>query len=1318
MSRPSNTIKKFLFSAVFTIAVLAGVFGFASNAFTDTYETSGTLVSQNLLSGQNVASIDAFGYDATIPAGTSLKVRFSRNGYWWYNSAGVANEYDTLLDGDHLAEIAAFDLSALNWAEPYFLYEISLETTSSSDSPVLNAINLFWTEGSASYTYETSATLNSINLLSGQTVTRISSFSYNASAIPAGTGITVQFSQDNSAWYNSAGVLDGSNTLSVGSNSIDLSALNWTTANFYYKMALTSDNSDTPVLDSVALNYAPPTDAYWVGGTGNWSDATNHWASTSGGTPDASNLPVATTNVYFDASSGGGTAIIDSAVEVANFTMDTGNTTSVTLGAVLTVSGNLTITTGTLTDAGFNLNVAGNFANSGTYTATGTITFVGDADSAADTYTIDTGGSNLYNLTMNLTDDVDTLQTTDSDPLMIAGNMTLTNGIFDNATNNNNLTVNGNIFFATVDTYSKGTGTITLGGTSGTQTINFLDKAVEDIVINSAGATKQFTDGVTTDSFNATAGTVDFNGQAITTTTDGGASGNFTIGTGAQVTGDGLGGSTLTVGGNLSLNGELGDLLDLTEDSTTWYLNTTGTAQADYVNVSYSNADGGTAITQTNSTDSNNNSNWLFNFAPNAPTLVSPANDSNTNDNTPTLSANYSDNDSADTGTTNYRISSSSLADCVNNINVVASGTSSATPDNNENTTYTPSSAIGSDATYYWCSQNNDGTETSSWTQMGSFTLDTAVPTTAATATRAANVITTSLSCADNEGGTGCAATYYCRDTSNTCTPTTAYTTPVTYQIYEPTYFRYYSIDSASNAGSIASTQSTMVGGQAVTTTTTYTPPPPAGEKPETAPNLIQQVAQQVTQQIQNIGEAISNLKLQISNSPQVVYPPIVESVPVKTPEALQNLKIMSVNPLGIFNLSQIESTVGFYANKLPQLKQTLDALAIDANKLSDTKKLSQTELYLPGLTQTVLTQAEIIKLNQVSNANQPPVAEITSQSQKKLSETESLQAKGLASVKGIPLAEMGAKALEKMPSNIVFARTSGGLIDFSSALNVDNKGIAKQTVRTISGKPVELIMKSDGPAKKVTGLITLKNLAKADTSSLRGGQQSDAAISQHWIASLLASLAPRNDTSVAKSAGLLVQKFEYAEVKPGVFKADFNAPTAEGEYQIATVAEYENASVVSTQTNLTLLVDPEGYVFRQTADGKLRIEKATVSIYWLNPEANPPSPKATAGKYELWPAEKFLQKNPIVTNDTGKYSFLVPQGKYYLTASAQNYQNFQSDIFEVKEDNGIRMDIELKKKTFFPDWLNWQAIIALLLFLVIVLIIVMFVYFVKKSKI
>lgn len=42
---------------------------------------------------------------------------------------------------------------------------------------------------------------------------------------------------------------------------------------------------------------------YWVGGTGTWSDATNHWASTSGGSPSVANLPTASDNVYFDLNS-------------------------------------------------------------------------------------------------------------------------------------------------------------------------------------------------------------------------------------------------------------------------------------------------------------------------------------------------------------------------------------------------------------------------------------------------------------------------------------------------------------------------------------------------------------------------------------------------------------------------------------------------------------------------------------------------------------------------------------------------------------------------------------------------------------------------------------------------------------------------------------------------------------------------------------------------------------------------------------------------------------------------------------------------------
>lgn len=42
---------------------------------------------------------------------------------------------------------------------------------------------------------------------------------------------------------------------------------------------------------------------YWVWGTWNWSDATNHWATTSGGAPWAGNLPTATDDVFFDSAS-------------------------------------------------------------------------------------------------------------------------------------------------------------------------------------------------------------------------------------------------------------------------------------------------------------------------------------------------------------------------------------------------------------------------------------------------------------------------------------------------------------------------------------------------------------------------------------------------------------------------------------------------------------------------------------------------------------------------------------------------------------------------------------------------------------------------------------------------------------------------------------------------------------------------------------------------------------------------------------------------------------------------------------------------------
>ena len=111
-------------------------------------------------------------------------------------------------------------------------------------------------------TYNTLGTLTSTNLLSGESVISIDSFDYNASAIPSGTSLKVQFSQDNTNWYNSAGTPGGWDTLTQGTNNIDLSGLSWSGPNFYYHMEFTSDASDTPVLDEIRVNFS----AYYSSG--------------------------------------------------------------------------------------------------------------------------------------------------------------------------------------------------------------------------------------------------------------------------------------------------------------------------------------------------------------------------------------------------------------------------------------------------------------------------------------------------------------------------------------------------------------------------------------------------------------------------------------------------------------------------------------------------------------------------------------------------------------------------------------------------------------------------------------------------------------------------------------------------------------------------------------------------------------------------------------------------------------------------------------------------------------------------------------------
>lgn len=90
---------------------------------------------------------------------------------------------------------------------------------------------------------------------------------------------------------------------------------------------------------------------YWVGGTGNWSDATNHWSDTDGGTPNASFLPTASDDVFFTTLSHtvGYTVTIDATTKLCNdLTFAAPLTGNVALAGTtaMTVSGSMTLYSG------------------------------------------------------------------------------------------------------------------------------------------------------------------------------------------------------------------------------------------------------------------------------------------------------------------------------------------------------------------------------------------------------------------------------------------------------------------------------------------------------------------------------------------------------------------------------------------------------------------------------------------------------------------------------------------------------------------------------------------------------------------------------------------------------------------------------------------------------------------------------------------------------------------------------------------------------------------------------------------------------------
>lgn len=395
-----------------------------------------------------------------------------------------------------------------------------------------------------------------------------------------------------------------------------------------------------------------------------------------------------------------------------------------------------------------------------------------------------------------------------------------------------------------------------------------------------------------------------------------------------------------------------------------------------------------------------------------------------------------------------------------------------------------------------------------------------------------------------------------------------------------------------------------------------------------------------------------------------IEIPEEIVNVPEKAPLVMQGQwQLLPSKSIKEFVLAPLPNEINELVKKFPELEETFKKVGI--GKITDVDKLKTVELTLPGLTE---------KLGLLSNNNQ-------------------------FVVKGIPVAKLPQRAKQAIPNGIIFAKTGNQFIDLNAVLSITEQGKPEQKINTISGKPLQLVLKPDKPVKSIKGYLVFKSKKQELVTKDKGLSLNSL------LASVASVLSPpvNKDDNIEIEERLLLLEFEYTDPDgDGIYTAEIQAPVVEGEYEIIAIIDFKDPELGKQQIRLITVIDPEGYIYEKRGNKEMRIPEALVSLFWLNPKTD---------EYELWPAKEYQQENPQTTNTTGKYSFLVPQGFYYIKVEAPDYLVYNGELFEVKQGKGIHSNIELKTKYGWLKIIDWK-------FVSLILIILFLLYIVYRVKI
>jgi len=377
----------------------------------------------------------------------------------------------------------------------------------------------------------------------------------------------------------------------------------------------------------------------------------------------------------------------------------------------------------------------------------------------------------------------------------------------------------------------------------------------------------------------------------------------------------------------------------------------------------------------------------------------------------------------------------------------------------------------------------------------------------------------------------------------------------------------------------------------------------------------------------------------------EVLPIPIEELVSEEAPLALRGQwRLIPQKPIYRFVLAPLPGKIKQLAQKFPEFGETLRQVGI--TKVTDLKKLQAVKITLPGL----------------------------------------------------------GKVRGDIPTEVVFAGAGFSreepeghpIIDIPSALYVSEQGEPQQKINVIASKPLLLSLKPDAPANGIKGFLVFKSRGSVGfqispvekLSLLRGAKEYSGF---KFVASTIFAspvIAQTYDTQDLETR-LVLLEFDYiGPDEQGLWTADIKAPVVDGEYEIISVIEYRDPELGQKAIRLITVVDPEGYVYEKSGDRQIRIPGAIVSLFWLNPETK---------EYQMWPAQNYQQENSQITDVTGRYSFLVAEGTYYLVVEAPGYPIYQGKVFQVREGAGVHENIELRAGYWWLRVFDWKSIVLII---------------------